>query len=301
MALIKKKNKIIDSDDSVYINSDINVTTENANDRSIGMELRLTDDISMMINIGNCQDQGARSYQEDSFGYTNIIDSDVISQKGFMAILSDGMGGLNNGKEVADYVVQNSISMFEKFVPMRQVGNQLKAIINASNEYVCSRYSVNGVSSAGATAVLAYIYKNRLYWATAGDSRIYCLRNKNMIQLNEDHDYKNKLYRDFLDGLIQLSDAENDEQKDSLVSFVGKSGLENIEASIKGIRIRPGDIFVLCSDGIYNGISQESMREILLSNDPQTASENIVQSVVNAGYPGQDNMTVIVIKCSLKN
>lgn len=265
---------------------------------SIGTELKLTPRISMFINIGNCQNQGARTYQEDAFGYSNIVSSDVITNNGILAVLSDGMGGLKDGKIVSEYVVQGTVTLLDSIDPRKPVSPQLEAILNGLNENVCGRYASDGKSSAGATAVIAYIYKNRIYWAAVGDSRIYCLRKKHMLQMNEDHDYKNKLFRKYLDGEAELDEAENNPQKDSLISFIGREGMPCIDSSIKGFKIRPNDTFVLCSDGVYNGITEDTMREILLSNDAQSASEKIIDSVLAAGFPGQDNMTVMVIKCS---
>ena len=224
-------------------------------DLKVGVELKLIPGTSMYINTGNSQNQGARPYQEDSFGYSNIIDSEIVSKKGLIAILSDGMGGLANGKNVADYVVQASIAMFDSINPQNSISEQLENIAYYINNNVCEQYSAEvGGSKAGATMVFAYIFKNRIYWITVGDSRLYCFRNGHMLQMNEDHDYKNRLYRDYIDVGGNLREIEEDSQKDSLVCFIGKKELPYVDVSLKGYKIKPNDTFVLCSDGIYNGI-----------------------------------------------
>lgn len=263
----------------------------------LGVELKLTSDTSMYINTGNCQNQGARPYQEDSFGYSNIIDSSVVTSKGMLAILSDGMGGLSNGKSVADYVVQTSIAMFDSVNPRVDIRSQLEHIVRCINDSVCEQYGAGSSSKAGATMVLAYIFKNRIYWITVGDSRLYCCRNGHLLQMNEDHDYKNQLYREYIAEGGNIQTIEEDEQKDSLVCFIGKREIPYVDVSLRGYRIQPDDIFVLCSDGIYNGISQDSLRDILSGCDAQAASEKIVSNVLSSRFPGQDNMTVMVIKC----
>jgi len=264
------------------------------------VEMKLADGASMMISIGNCQDKGVRSYQEDSFGYSNIADGSVLSKRGMMAVLSDGMGGLSDGKTVSSYAVQAAISMFERINPKVNIRLQLESIVAQINKNVCTQYLSNGVSKAGATIVIAYIYKNRIYWACVGDSRLYCFRNGNLLQMNEDHDYKNQLLRDYIDKNATLESANSDAQKDRLVSFIGKEGLEGTDSSVIGYRIKPGDMFVLCSDGIYNAISEDSLTELLTANDAQAASEKIVERVKSAHFPGQDNMTVMVIGCKKK-
>lgn len=275
-----------------------NAKSDGASITKLGVELKLTSSASIYINTGNSQNQGARPYQEDSFGYSNIIDSNVVSSKGLLAILSDGMGGLSNGKSVADYVVQASIAMFDSIKPQSDISEQLDNIVRYINNSVCEQYSADeGGSKAGATMVFAYIFKNRIYWITVGDSRLYCFRNGHLLQMNEDHDYKNQLYREYIEDGGNLKEIEEDSQKDSLVCFIGKKELPYVDVSIKGYKIKPNDTFVLCSDGIYNGISEDTMKEILSNYDAQTASDKIVSNVVSSRFPGQDNMTVMVIKC----
>lgn len=269
----------------------------NAPPVKVGVELKLTSGTSMYINTGNSQNQGARPYQEDSFGYSNIIDSNIVTSKGMLAILSDGMGGLANGKSVADYVVQASIAMFDSINPQANISEQLENIVRYINDSVCEQYAADGSSKAGATMVFAYIFKNRIYWITVGDSRLYCYRNGHLLQMNEDHDYKNQLYREYINEGGNLQEVEEDGQKDSLVCFIGKKEIPYVDVSLKGYRIKPNDTFVLCSDGIYNGISQDSMKDILSNYDAQTASDKIVSNVLSSRFPGQDNMTVMVIKC----
>lgn len=274
--------------------------SEDIADERVGVELKLTSAISMYVNTGNSQNQGARPYQEDSFGYSNITDSSIVTNKGMLAILSDGMGGLANGKNVADYVVQTSIAMFDSINPQVNISVQLKNIVYHINNSVCEQYAADGSSKAGATMVFAYLFKNRMYWITVGDSRLYCYRNGHLLQMNEDHDYKNQLYREYINEGGNLQEVEADGQKDSLVCFIGKRDLPYVDVSLRGYKIKPDDTFVLCSDGIYNGISQDSMKDILSNHDAQTASDKIVAEVLRSRFPGQDNMTVMVIKCAKK-
>lgn len=273
----------------------------NVQEVKAGVELKLTQGASIYINTGNSQNQGARPYQEDSFGYSNIIDTDIVSKKGLLAILSDGMGGLSNGKSVADYAVQASIAMFDAINPQGNIPEQLKKIVSRINSNVCERFvSEDGRSKAGATIVVAYIFKNRIYWITVGDSRLYCFRNGNLLQMNEDHDYKNQLYREYLQEGGNLRAVEENNQKDKLVCFVGRREIPYMDVSLKGYRIKPNDAFVLCSDGVYNGISSDEMRDILSEYDAQTASDKIISNILKSRFPGQDNMTVMVIKCERK-
>ncbi len=261
------------------------------------VQLKLGDSRAIKISVGNAQDQGRRPYQEDSFGCSNIIDSAVVSSRGIIAVLSDGMGGLSNGKAVSESVVSSIIAKAADINMSKSIGMQLADMIIAVNESICAQYVQSERSTAGATAVVLYIYKNRIFWATVGDSRLYCIRNHGIYQVNEDHDYMNTLLRKTIDGEGTIEDARNDAQRASLTNFIGKNGIAMIDYSIYGFKIMPGDIYILCSDGIYNGISNEQMMDIAMEYEAQEASEQIVQAVLAANIPGQDNLTAMVIRC----
>jgi protein phosphatase len=191
--------------------------------------------------------------------------------------------------------------MLDAVNPQGNISEQLENIVRGINNSVYEQYSAdNGISKAGATMVLAYIFKNRIYWATVGDSRLYCFRNGNLLQMNEDHDYKNQLYREYINESGNLQDIEEDEQKDSLVCFIGKKEIPYVDVSRRGYKIKPNDTFILCSDGVYNGISQDAMKDILSNYVAQTASDKIISNILSSRFPGQDNMTVMVIKCERK-
>jgi serine/threonine protein phosphatase PrpC len=97
-------------------------------------------------------------------------------------------------------------------------------------------------------------------------------------------------------GDITMQQIRSDKQKDTLASYIGNENLPVIDANKKGFSVCKGDTLILCSDGIYNGISDDEMKNILKHNEPQKASEKIVQAVLNKSIAGQDNLTVMIIK-----
>lgn len=252
----------------------------------------------LTVKIGNCTHQGAREYQEDSFGYSDIIDSEVISRRGFAAVLADGMGGLSNGKEISDYVVRSFISMFEALdiSAENNFGCRLIDIAEKINAEVSRNFFKDGRSGAGSTIAAAIVYKAKLFWVCMGDSRLYLLRNNILYTVNEDHDYFNQLLSDNLAGKITIAEINADKQKDSLTSYVGNEKLPFIDASKIGFSLQKDDTLLLCSDGIYAGLSNAEIISILNHNEPQRASEIITASVLDKNIAGQDNLTVMIIK-----
>lgn len=246
------------------------------------------------LKFGNAQHIGSRKQQEDSFGYSNIIKGDEISQKGVLAVLADGMGGLSNGKQISEYVVSASKTMFESFDYTLPFPRQLKNMVIRINREICENFSDNGKSNAGSTMVVAFLYKTKLYWASVGDSRIYILRDGMLYQMNEDHDYYNDMLVDYMHGDISLENAKIHSEKDSLTSYIGNEKLPHIDINKRGFSLQKNDTVILCSDGVYNSISDSEI-VLQLLNEPQHAVEKIAKNIIKKKVPAQDNLTIMAI------
>ena len=158
------------------------------------LSIRLGD--GSVLRMGNAQHQGRRPYQEDSCGYSNLSDAALIAQKGVLAVLADGMGGLANGKEVSTATVRGMIDFFNSYSAVCRGGSDLLRRAAQVNEEICRTYCPTGKVEAGSTLVCAQIMHGRLHWLCIGDSRMYLRRGGMLYQINEDHDYLNQLMTD---------------------------------------------------------------------------------------------------------
>jgi serine/threonine protein phosphatase PrpC len=251
-------------------------------------------DMKVSYMTGNAQHIGKRKTQEDYFGFSDLSSSEKKSRKGICAVLADGMGGLSNGRQISEYVVSSTLALFDNLDYTLSICTQLKAIINKINEQVCREFSQDGKSKAGSTFSTVVLYKDKLFWACVGDSRIYLFRNGYLYQLNEDHDYKNKLLKDYINGTGRLDAAHDDPQKDSLTSFIGNPDMQFIDANRLSFSLQKDDKIMLCSDGIYNALSDFELIK-RLKEQPQLACEKIAQDVLNKKISSQDNLTVMII------
>lgn len=253
-------------------------------------------DTMALLKFGNSQHIGDRRNQEDSFGYSSTSGSE-ISEKGVLAVLADGMGGLSNGKQISEYVVSASKAMFEKLDYAMPFPEQLENMVTKINSTVCENFTFDGKSNAGSTMVVAFVYKTRLYWAAVGDSRLYLLREGLLYQINEDHDFFNEMMGQVIHDDMLLEEAQKNEQKDSLTSYVGSERLPYIDLCKRGFALQKEDKLVLCSDGVYNAVSNAEMVEYL-QDEPQSAADRLVRNIVKKKLPSQDNITVMVIEYS---
>ncbi len=245
------------------------------------------------LALGNTQNQGKRPYQEDSYGYSNLTDAALVANKGVLAVVADGMGGLSHGKDVSMMTVSGMLEYFNAPGTLCQNGEQLFRRVREINEAVCNRFCSDGRINAGSTLVCALVNNNRLHWVCVGDSRLYLRRNGQIYQVNEDHDYLNRLLGEAVFEKEELTAPFSDPQKDVLVSCIGNRELLG-DISKDGIALYPGDQLLLCSDGVYNAIPPEVINN-LMQDDAQAAAEHIEAAVLAQGFRTQDNFTTIII------
>lgn len=246
------------------------------------------------FKFGNAQHIGTRSRQEDSFGFSDLSDKQQLAQRGICAVLSDGMGGLSSGREVSELAVSRTLEFFKDLRGEVAVWQQMKEFVSNLCGEVFNLYGRDGKAGAGATLVAAIFYENRLYWCTAGDSRLYLFRGGRLYQLNEDHDYKNRLLSRYIRGEAALEEALGHPQRDALTSYLGCPFMEEIDANHLGFVLQNKDKILMVTDGIYNALTEEEMTE-RMRKEPQEACGRMVNDAASKKLPGQDNMTAMAV------
>lgn len=255
--------------------------------------LNVNDDI---IKIGCEQSQGKRPYQEDSYGFSDINDTFGLNQRGLLAVVADGMGGLKNGREISARLAGEFIKRFAGLEYVEDFSRIIPTMVCQINDYLCGMYCEGNRIVSGSTLIAVNIFKGRLFHVAVGDSRIYLLRQKRLYQITEDDDYLNQL----LDGVIMrnltLTEAKNDPQKDKLAKCIGDATLSEgeVECGIQGLKLYPGDMILMCSDGLYNALDDKEIVESM-NGDPQNSAETLVRKALAKNYQHQDNISVITI------
>ena len=245
------------------------------------------------LQFGNAQHQGARNYQEDYFGFSDTS-PETVAERGMLAVLCDGMGGLKGGRQTAVETVSDILNFFKTSDLRHSFRANMSNAVSAVNAKILAKYNATRINT-GCTLATAYIFDNKLHWACVGDSRVYLIREGHMYTLNEDHDYLNQLLLKHMSGELSLKKAVSDSQKDSLASHIGCKKLKG-DISSTGLVLQENDIIMLCSDGIYNSISECEMLRYIEKNDAYNACDKIVQNIVIKAKPSQDNMTIMMIR-----
>src|SRR5689334_18423920 len=143
----------------------------------------------------------------------------------------------------------------------------------------------------GTTLVVALFYDNRMTVAHIGDSRLYMLRGDEFRQITRDH----SLLQEQIDsGMITPEQAKMSQNKNLVTRALGID--PTVEPEIHDYETQPGDIYLLCSDGLCDMVSDEDIGMVLqtLSSNLKLCAEHLVQMANDNG--GRDNISVILVR-----
>lgn len=224
---------------------------------------------------------------------TNNEDSYYIPENsnGHVFILADGMGGHLAG-ETASKLAASIISEYLENQEINSEEDVELAIINSielANKKIFKLSEDNlEYRGMGTTLSLVYIYNNKVIYTNIGDSRIYEIDDKTLIQLTKDDSFVNYL----LDiGEITEDEAKNHPKKNVLTKALGTS--ENIKAKIEYREMKKGVKYLLCSDGLTNMVEINRIMKIINENSIDIAKDILIKEALENG--GVDNITLILI------
>lgn len=251
-------------------------------------------------DIGFRSEIGGRQSQQDVVKCGLLPDNGKENRRA-AAILCDGMGGTNGG-DIASRTCSDGIykSICElSGQPSEAVPKSLLEFVNSMDQAVFELKDSSGVQlRAGTTLIAAVFYGPNLYWVSVGDSRMYIIRGEQIMQMTVDHIYLNKLMSKVQNGDLTYEDAINDRQRDSLTSYIGCGSLSDIDCNGVPFGLEPGDVIVICSDGLYRSLSETEIR-LTVGEHPEnmdSAAEGLVGRAIGKGNPDQDNTSVILIR-----
>lgn len=250
----------------------------------------------LSYQVANLQQKGARPYQEDSFAFVNALDVTEIRENGLMAIVADGMGGMEAGKQVSEMAVSCMVSAFSQMQRTGDLALQLRNAVIAADDALVQRFKGIG----GTTLISCIIYDEKLYFASVGDSYLYLMRGGSLYRLNREQNYRHQLYTEAISaGSIDPTEADQDPDGHRLSAFLGMGGLSDLDYLRQPLPLRDGDILLLCSDGVGGVVTESQIIQNLSSSSAVEMCLNLDESVRRASRVHQDNYTALVIRCEL--
>ena len=200
--------------------------------------------------------------------------------------VADGMGG----HEAGDLASAMVVSALDNLGEYPDLGSRVAAVrecLNGVNRRLRGEALYRDVSIIGSTVVMLLASGRSCTYLWAGDSRIYLLRHGRLTLLSHDHSqYEEFRWRD------HSQDAEAAQPAHNLITrAVG--GLDTLELEDGTVTVGDGDIFLLCSDGLTNQVSEQDIGVALLRGDCRTAADTLIDLALKGG--GRDNITVVVV------
>ena len=227
-------------------------------------------------------------------GKVRVVNEDraislVNSQGDVLLAVCDGLGGHNKG----DYASQLSINVLcdefrkkTKFYGTFSIRLFLSRVLKMINKEIFMTAEKNKIyEDMGTTIVLAILHKSKVYFAYAGDSRAYGLRDGRFIRLTEDQTYVDYLYNI---GKMKKEEMSTSSERHKLLNALGI--YPTISYSLF-ISKNDFDSILLCSDGLYNNLNDSSMAEILKTNERLEQKVDTLIAVANSNG-GSDNMAI---------
>ncbi|MCT7693797.1 MAG: Stp1/IreP family PP2C-type Ser/Thr phosphatase [Lactobacillus iners] len=215
-----------------------------------------------------------------------------------MGVVCDGIGG-HQGGDVASNMAVNHLGhnfMMTDFCEAQVAQSWLSVQLKAENDNILrTATKFADLNGMGTTIVLAIIFADQALIAHLGDSRAYLYRDRQLTQLTEDHSLVNELLKM---GQITEEEAKNHPQKNIITQTLGVSSTVDPEFSI--LEVHTLDIFLLCTDGLTNSLTDEQIQTILVP-DGHSLKDKCKKLIDEANrLGGGDNITVCLLDCSEK-
>jgi protein phosphatase len=244
----------------------------------------------MRIVVGVATDPGCtREINEDSIQVVRPEQPDELAKRGVLAVVCDGMGGHEAG-EVASRL---AIEAYAKQVRSDDADPQkllVRAMEAANHAVVDASRRESKLSGMGTTCTAVLLRQGLAYCAHVGDSRCYMIRDGDIFLMTEDHSAVMELVRR---GAISLEEARHHPDKNVISRALGSHRDVEVTAWPQPLVVRPGDRFLVCSDGLYDLVTDDDIRVVAGGYAPQEACDRLVVMARERG--GFDNISVAVL------
>lgn len=242
------------------------------------------------ISVGKLHEIGGRSGQQDCFA---VSPEELADSHGLLAVVADGMGGLAHGDKVSQTAVAAALDGF--LSAQGDPAHILLSLTESANRAV-NRLLGPHIGESGSTFVAGLIRDGLFHYISVGDSRLCLFRDGTLYQLNREHIYCHELSIQAVNGSGTLHDAFTHPKAAGLTSYLGMGQLKYIDIPAQPVAVRPGDKFILMSDGVYNALSDGELSGALTGTAAQ-AAEELGRLIQEKAYQNQDNYTAVILAC----
>lgn len=233
---------------------------------------------------------GWSSSSRSHVGLVRQINEDAcldLPERGLWAV-ADGMGGHALG-DMASRMVIETLGSLPAPESLTQFVTDAADSLQSVNRQLRAEAVLREVQIIGSTVVVLLAHGQYAACLWAGDSRIYLFRDGRLSQLTRDHSQVEELR---FAGSISEEDALRHPARNLITRAIGAADI--LELDEEQLEVHDGDMFLLCSDGLSNEVTEQEIRSALIAGNCQQASETLVDLALERG--GRDNISVVVAR-----
>lgn len=242
------------------------------------------------LEASAAQDLGSRQRQEDAWKFSS---EEASLTKGVLAVLADGMGGMADGDKFSGIATREMIGHFETAPLEKDMCRCLLDCYAAAQKVAIAEQEPDD-DEGGSTVTAVLIREDKCAFLSVGDSRIYLVRGKGIIQLNREQVLGPILDERAALGLISREEAELNIKRNALINHLGREGMVNCDVCSHPFRMVVGDRLALMSDGVFGTLDDDELTE-LLQLPIADASQAVIDAVLAKQKPRQDNCSILLI------
>ncbi|HVP30459.1 MAG TPA: Stp1/IreP family PP2C-type Ser/Thr phosphatase [Myxococcota bacterium] len=223
----------------------------------------------------------------------NNEDSFAVAPEHGLFLVADGMGGHTAGQVASDTAAKEVLAAIAAAgAGPTSPSERLRAAVTSANDAIFQMAKRKPeLAGMGTTLVGLLTIGERAALAHVGDSRAYLVRRARVRQLTDDHSLVGELQRR---GELTADAAQRHPHRHVLTRALGVR--RGVEPDLAELSLTPGDVFVLCTDGLTTHVRDEEIAEIVEAEpDEQVAAKALVDLANERG--GEDNVTVVIVKC----
>lgn len=229
----------------------------------------------LSLQFGYATATGPRERNEDYGGYVTP-DTALAATKGMLAVVADGVSGGHHGREAAETAARNLLADYYATPETWEISHALGTVLAAINRWLSGQIASRHEPGGMATTLTALVLRGRrFHYAHVGDSRLYCLRERELAQITSDHVWETPGMSHVLKRALGLD-----------THVLPDFGAGDLAA---------GDVFLLVSDGVWEPLGPVELHRLLQLHDvPEFAARHLVEAAHAKG--GQDNASALVVR-----
>ena len=238
----------------------------------------------MKFSVFQVSRKGGRSKNEDRMGYCYTRESALF-------LLADGMGGHPDGEVAAQLALQTVSAYFQR-AAHPAVGSVPDFLSNAllAAHHQIMRYATEKslIDSPRTTLVAAVAERGQLHWIHCGDSRLYVVRDGQLLTRTRDHSY--------MEQHAHLGSAKADAfNRNVLFTCLGSPQRPIYDLSAP-LPLRQGDKVLLCSDGLWSSVADHDIAHVLATSPVAQAVPDLAERALRQAGSGSDNVTILAME-----